>query len=96
MKLQSDREEPLCSTRGGWRSLRLTLHVLEELLLLGDEVLLLGVVRLQLADSVLRHLQFLTLNQQALPQHLHLLPIRRLQHLGLLGGGDGGRPQSRK
>ena len=72
----------------GSHSLRLTFYILEELLLLDDEVFLLGEVRLQLGDSLLRCLQLLTLNQQVLPQRLHLFPIRHLQHLGLLGGGD--------
>lgn len=71
----------------GWYALCLTFNVLEELLLLGDEVFLLGEVRLQLSDSLLRRLQFLPLSQQVLPQRLHLLAVCGLQHPGLLLGG---------
>lgn len=72
---------------GGAYSLCLTFDILKKLLLLNDEVFLLGELRLQLSHPLLRCFQFLFLNKQALPERHHLLLTGCLQHLGLLCRG---------
>lgn len=72
---------------GGAYSLCLTFDILKKLLLLNDEVFLLGELRLELSHPLLRRFQFLFLNKQALPERHHLLLTGCLQHLGLLCRG---------